>query len=164
MNDMWIVGLLVLLGAGKKDAGVPADLWDFEGLSAKVAARGEPADELSTLALTQLGVRLEGNAVFKASAHPNTVGGVTLRIEDPADPKVACAIYAAREGDGLTFKDSRCSFPLFKDQLRTTATCRRISGTAKRIKDSVAFEATAPDCTAQPMGMPMSVRATVRPL
>jgi hypothetical protein len=165
MNNVWAV-VAVLLGAGPvaKDAGTPKDLWEFDDLTAKVVARGDPADELSKLALGQLGLQLEANAVFKVSAHANTVGGVTLRVEDPADPKVTCALYATREGDVLTFKDSRCSFPLFKDQLRTVATCRKISGTARRVKGAIAFEANAPDCTAQPMGMPLSVRATVKPL
>ena len=157
MKSLWLA-MVILAG---KDAGTPQDVWDFEGLSAKVAAKGETSDELSTLALTQLGIRLEGDFTFKVAARPNTVGGVTLRLEDPADAKVACSLYATREGDVLRFKDSRCSFPIFKDQLRTVATCRRISGTARRIKDAIAFEANAPDCTAQPMGLPLSVRATV---
>lgn len=160
---------MVMLGAGpkgSKDAGESktADAWEFEDLSAKVAAKGDTTDELSKMALAQLGIRLEGNVVLKVSAKANTVGGVTLTLQDPADPKITCALYATRTSEGLAFKDSRCSFPIFQDNLRTTATCRKISGTARRVKDTIALEATAPDCTAQPMGMPLAVRATVRPL
>ncbi len=165
MSHQWAVAtVLIFAGVSPKDAGSVKDLWDFDKLTAKVAAKGETADELSTLVLAQLGLRLEGTVLFTVSAHPNTVGGVTLRLEDPSDSKVACSLYATRSSDGLTFNDGRCAFPVFKDQLRTTATCRRISGTARRVKDAVAFEATALDCTAQPMGMPLTVRATARPL
>ncbi|MBS1148556.1 MAG: hypothetical protein H6Q89_254 [Myxococcaceae bacterium] len=175
MIKLWAVTAIVLsAGPGVKTAPArapklapapaPSDLWDFDGLKASVAARGEPTDELSTLAVAQLGGRLEGNATLKASAHPNTVGGVTLRLEDPADPTVGCSLYATREGDGLIFRDGRCAFAIFQDALRTTATCRRISGTARRVKDTVVLDASAPDCTAQPMGLPLSVRATLRAL
>ena len=165
MKSLWAVAAVLLgAGAGLKDAGHPKDLWDFDGLTAKVAAKGETSDELSTLALTQLGIRLEGNVDLTVSAHANTVGGVTLQLQQPSDPKVGCSVYATRDADTLTFKDTRCSFPVFTGQARSTATCRKISGTARRVKDAILLEASAPDCTAQPLGMPLSVRATLRPL
>ncbi len=164
MKMLWVVAALLVGAGAKRTAAPPKDLWDFDNLTARVSANGETSDELTTLALTQLGIRLEGSFAFQVSAHNNTVGGVTLHLEDPSDPKVACALYATREGEGLSFKDSRCSFPIFKDRQRTVATCRRISGTARRVSDRILLEATAPDCTAAPMGFPLLVRASVRPL
>lgn len=155
--------VVMLLVAGR-DAGPPRDLWDFDGLTAKVAATGQANDELGALALGQLGIALQSTVALEVSAHPNTVGGVTLTLKDPQNPKVSCALYAAREGEVLTFKDGRCTFPAFTGQARTSATCRRISGSARRVKDTIAVDAVSPDCTAQPMGMPLSVRATVKPL
>lgn len=161
-----MIGLLALLVVGgTRDAGAPpVDRWDFEGLTARVFAHATPADDLSTLALTQLAIPLEGNAQFRVSAHANTVGGVTLKLEDPNDPKTACALYAERAGDTLTFKDSRCSFAVFTGQARTQATCRKISGSAKREKDAVLLDAATPDCNAAPMGVPLTVRASVKPV
>lgn len=141
----------------------PPDMWDFDGLTAKVQAKGATKDRLSAAALTRLGLRLEGAGSLKVSAHANTVGGVTLRIEDPNDAKASCELYATREGDALKFSDSRCTFPAFSGQLRTTATCRRISGTAKRVDDAVELEASAPDCNASPMGVPLSLSGSVSP-
>lgn len=139
------------------------DMWEFDGLTAKVQAKGATKDQLSAAALTRLGLRLEGAGSLKVSAHANTVGGVTLHLEDPNDSKASCDLYATRDGDDLKFSDSRCSFPAFSGQLRTTATCRKISGTAKRVKDGVELEATAPDCNASPMGLPLSMRGSVTP-
>lgn len=150
--------------AKAEEPGPPADPWEFDGLTALVKAAAQPADDLSTLALTQLNVPLEGNAQFKVSAHANTVGGVTLALEDPNDAKTACALYAAREGDVLVIKDSRCSFFVFQGQARTQAVCRKINGTAKRANEVVHLEATSPDCSASPMGVPLSVRASVKPV
>ncbi len=146
------------------DAGLPPDPWEFDGLTADVKAQAQPADDLSTLALSQLNVPLEGNAQFKVSAHANTVGGVTLTLEDPNDAKTACALYATKEGDGLVFKDSRCSFFVLSGQARAQATCRKINGTAKRVKGALLLEATTPDCNAAPMGVPLSVRASMKPV
>lgn len=155
---------LLLLLAGGRDAGV-VDPWDFEGATAAVAARGDPRDSLSTAALQQLGLRLEGPLNLKVSAHPNTVGGVTLHLEDPADAKASCDVYASRAADGaLRFSDSRCSFGAFSGRLRTNATCRKISGTARRLEDGqVALEARSPDCNAQPLGLPLSISGTLSP-
>ncbi len=155
--------LMLLVGAGK-DAGT-IDPWDFEGAIASVSAKGSTRDSLSTLALEKLGLRLEGPLSLKASAHPNTVGGVTLRLEDPGDPKAYCDLYATRADDGgLRFSDSRCSFSAFNGRLRTEATCRKISGTARRLEDGrVALEARSPDCSAQPMGVPLSLSGTLSP-
>lgn len=159
--------------APTKDAGAPSapavetdasgELWDFDGLRARVTALGESNDPLTTMALTQLNVDLQGPAELKVSAHPNTVGGVSLRIEDPANAAVNCVLYATRTGDILKFKDCRCVFPVEAGQLHTEATCRRISGSARRKKDAILFVANAPDCTAQPMGLAVSVRANAVP-
>ncbi len=139
------------------------DLWEFDGLTAKVQAKGATKDRLSAAALTRLGLRLEGAGSLKVSAHANTVGGVTLHLEDPNDAKASCDLYATREGDDLKFTDSRCAFPAFSGQLRTNAVCRKISGTAKRVKDGVALEASSPDCNVSPMGVPLSLSGSVTP-
>lgn len=139
------------------------DMWEFDGLTAKVQAKGATKDKLSAAALSRLGLRLEGSGSLKVSAHANTVGGVTLHIEDPNDSKAGCDLYATRDGEQLTFSDSRCSFPAFSGQLRTMATCRKISGTAKRVKDGVELTASTPDCNASPMGVPLSLSGSVTP-
>ena len=141
------------------------DRWDFEGAVAWVSAKGDPHDALSTLALDKLGLKLEGPLTLKVSAHPNTVGGVTLRLEDPSDAKAYCDVYAKRDGEsGLRFSDSRCSFAVFSGRLRTSATCRKISGTARRLDDGkVALEARSPDCGASPLGLWLSVSGTLTP-
>jgi hypothetical protein len=146
-------------------AGGPREAWDFEGGRASVFARGTTRDAVSEVALRQLGLKLEGALVLAVSAHPNTVGGVTLRLEDPANPGAGCDLYAQRDdAGGLGFVDSRCSFPAFSGRLRTSATCRRISGTARKLEDgAVALEARAGDCTAQPLGLPLSVSGTLSP-
>ena len=159
---MTTLALLLFLGAGK-DAGV-ADRWDFDGSFAAVSAHGDTRDSLSNVALEQLGLRLEGPLLLKVSAHANTVGGVTLHLEDPGDAKAYCDVYATREGEGLRFSDSRCSFAAFGGRLRTTATCRKISGTARRLDDGkVALEARSPDCSAQPLGLTLSIAGTLTP-
>ena len=150
--------------AGPADAGVPVDPWEFDGLTALVDAAAQPADDLSTLALTQLNVPLTGRAQFRVAAHANTVGGVTLTLEDPNDAKTSCALYATKDGESLVFKDSRCSFFLFQGQARTQAVCRKIEGTAVRSKDAILLGAASPDCSASPMGVPLSVRASVKPV
>ncbi|GEM_PF-2812176 len=169
---------MVVLGAGKatkapapkvappvEKVTPPADPWEFDDVISRVTAKTTPLDDVSKLAVTQLPqLRLDGEAVFKVSAHANTVGGVTLTFEDRADPKLSCQLYATKEGEALTFKDSRCAFPVLKNQLRTMAVCRRISGTARRVKDTVSIEAEAPDCNASIMGMTLTVRVIVRPL
>lgn len=145
-------------------AGVDAgDPWDFEKLQATVNGKGETTDALSAAALAQLGISLAATVTVNVSAHPNTVGGVTLRIEDPQDPTGVCELYASREGDHLVYKDSRCAFPVFTGSLRSKATCRKISGTARRLKNAIALEGSSPDCTAQPMGLSLTVRASVSP-
>lgn len=161
---MTTLALLLFLVAGR-DAGVKIDAWDFDDARAAVSARGATSDRLSTAALEQLGLKLEGPLSLKASAHPNSVGGVTLRLEDPADASAFCDLYAQRSDDGgLRFSDSRCSFSALRGRLRTTATCRRISGTAKRLADgAVALEARSPDCNAQPLGLPLSISGTLSP-
>ena len=166
---------LLTLGAGKRDAGHPAappppaqnkeqpaaELWEFDELGAPITARGEVRDDLSRAALQQAGAKLEGSMRLVASAHKNGAGGVTLKLSR-ADG--ACELYANRSGDKLVFDDARCSFPLFDGQLRSTATCRRISGSARRTKDAVLIEATSPDCTAQPMGLSLEGSAKVEPV
>lgn len=146
-------------------SGHAPDGWDFEGGRAAVYAKGTTRDGVSEVALQQLGLKLEGELVLAVSAHPNTVGGVTLRLEDPADAKAGCDLYAQRDDSGgLRFQDSRCSFPAFSGRLRTSATCRRISGTAKKLEGGkVALEARAGDCTAQPLGLPLSISGTLSP-
>ena len=140
------------------------DAWEFDGERAHVVAHGEAKDEVTKLALSQLGVRLDGDAFFKVSAHGNSTGGVTLRLADYNDEKSACDLYAARDGEALTFSDARCSFPAFSGSARTTATCRKISGTARRLGRGIAIEASSPDCTAQPGGFSISGRASVKPV
>ncbi len=159
---MTTLALLLLLAADRETA---PDPWAFEGVTASVNAKGVTRDSLSTLALEKLGLKLEGPLSLKASAKANTVGGVTLRLEDPADAKAYCDLYAKRTDDGaLSFSDSRCSFSAFSGQLRTTATCRKISGTARRLEDGkLALEARSPDCSAQPMGVPLSISGTLSP-
>ncbi len=152
-----LLAVLVGLCAG---ADAP-DPWDFDKLPSTVNGKGETTDALSAAVLAQLGLTLAATVTVNVSAHPNTVGGVTLRIEDPSDPKGVCELYASRDGDRLVYKDSRCSFPVFTGSLRTQATCRKISGTAKRVKKTVALDGSSPDCTAQPMGLPLTVRASV---
>lgn len=137
------------------------ELWEFDGLTAKVQAKGATKDRLSAAALSRLGLKLEGAGTLKVSAHANTVGGVTLHIEDPGDAKASCDLYATRDGDVLRFSDSRCSFPAFSGQLRSTAVCRKISGTAKRDGDAVRLEASTSDCNVSPMGVPLSLSGSV---
>ncbi|MDP3152000.1 MAG: hypothetical protein Q8N23_04985 [Archangium sp.] len=158
---MTTLALLLLLATDKETA----DPWAFEGASASVNAKGVTRDSLSTLALEKLGLKLEAPLSLKASAKANTVGGVTLRLEDPSDAKAYCDLYAKRTDDGaLSFSDSRCSFTAFSGQLRTTATCRKISGTARRLEDGkIALEARSPDCSAQPMGVPLSISGSLSP-
>ncbi|MBL8950636.1 MAG: hypothetical protein JNK82_07665 [Myxococcaceae bacterium] len=149
--------LFALLGAE------PADLWEFDGERAHVLAHGDAKDDITAVALTQLGVKLDGDAYFKVSAHSNSTGGVTLRLMDYNDDKTACDLYASRDGDALKFDDARCSFPAFSGSAKTKATCRKISGVARKTKRGVAIEASSPDCTAQPMGFSLSGRASIRP-
>lgn len=144
-------------------AEAPKPDWDFDDVRVHVDAHGDAKDDLSKLALQQLGLTLDGDVFFKASAHPNTVGGVTLRLADYNDEKAVCDLYATVKADTLSFEDSRCNFPAFSGSARTTATCRKISGTAKRTKTGIALTASSPDCTAQPMGVSLSARASVKP-
>ena len=153
----------MLLAVEPAPAPAPKDPWDFDNERAHVQAHGEAKDDVTKLALGQLGVKLDGDTYFKVSAHPNSVGGVTLRLEDYNDAKTVCDLYATKKGDALEFSDSRCSFPAFSGSARTVATCRKISGSAKRTKEGVALEASSPDCTAQPMGLSLSGRASVKP-
>lgn len=142
----------------------PSDPWDFDDQLAKVRASGQSTDPLTSAALQQMGVKLEGVAVLKLSVHPNSTGGVTVHVEDPSDAKSACDLYGAKENDKVVIKDARCVFPVFQDQLRTHATCRKISGTLAKVENKLALEAEAPDCTAQLMGVPISIKASARPL
>ena len=160
---MTTLALLLFLSA-TRDAGA-SDPWNFDGATAAVSAKGATRDALSAAALQQLGLRLEGPLSLKVSAHANTVGGVTLHLEDPSDAKASCDLYATRSDDGaLRFSDSRCSFAAFSGRLRTTATCRKISGTARHLEDGkVELEARSPDCNAQPLGLPLSVSGTLTP-
>jgi hypothetical protein len=137
--------------------------WEFDAERAHVVAHGDAKDDVTALALTQLGVKLDGDTYFKVSAHANSVGGVTLRLSDYNDEKSSCDLYATRKGDLVEFTDSRCSFPAFSGSARSSATCRKISGTARHLKQGVALTASSPDCTAQPMGFSLSGRATVKP-
>ena len=155
---MTMLALWLLLGAE------PVDRWDFEGATALVLAKGETRDSLSTAALQQLGLKLEAPLSLKVSAHANTVGGVTLHLEDPSDPKAFCDLYASRADETLKFTDSRCSFIAFSGRLRTQAVCRKIAGTAKKLADGrVAIEARSPDCSASPLGLPLSISGTLAP-
>lgn len=158
---MTTLAMLLFLAAGK-DAGV--DRWEFEDAIAAVQAKGVTRDSLSSLALEKLGLKLEGPLTLKASAKANTVGGVTLRLADPGDAKAYCDLYATRADEVLRFSDSRCSFGAFSGQLRTVATCRKISGEARRLDDGkIALEAKSPDCSAQPMGVSLSISGTLSP-
>jgi hypothetical protein len=155
---MNVLFLIVVLAAE-----TPADPWEFDGERAHVVAHGDATDDVTALALTQLGVKLDGDTYFKVSAHANSLGGVTLRLADYNDEKTTCDLYAKKKGDALVFEDSRCSFPAFQGGAKTTATCRKISGTAKKLKRGIALEASSPDCTAQPMGFSLAGRASVKP-
>src|SRR5438128_1070658 len=93
--------------------------WEFDAERAHVVAHGDSKDEVTALALTQLGVKLDGDTYFKVSAHANSVGGVTLRLQDYNDEKSACDLYATRKGELLEFSDSRCSFPAFTGSAKT---------------------------------------------
>jgi hypothetical protein len=157
---------LLLLGAGRRDAGTPppSDPWEFDDVDAPVTAHGEVKDALSRAALERLGAALDGSARLKASAHKNSVGGVTLKLADSHDASTACELYATRSGDELKFEDARCSFPVFSGELRSKATCRHISGTAKRTKNAVLVEGRSSDCTAQPMGLSIEASARVEPV
>ena len=158
---MLVSVLLTLVTGGARDAGV--DPWAFEGLRAKVFAKGVPRDALTSSALTRLGLQLEGAVTLAVSAQANTVGGVTLRLADPADASARCDVYASRDGEALRFSDNRCSFPAFSGNLRTTATCRKLSGVARRSAEGVVLEVSSPDCTAQPLGLPLSLSGTLSP-
>jgi hypothetical protein len=150
----------------RADGGAAAEQpnpWEFDGLTAKITAHASTRDSVSRLALEQMGVKLEGPLQLKVNAHANTVGGVTLRVEDPSDSKAGCDFYASRDGENLRFSDSRCSFPAFSGNLRTQAVCRKISGTAKRTAEGVALEARFPDCNASPMSVPVSLSGDVVP-
>jgi hypothetical protein len=142
---------------------VGADPWSFDDERVRVEGKGQTKDSLSTAALSRLGLKLEGVVVLKASAHANTVGGVTLHLEDPSDAKASCDLYAKVDGETLRFSDSRCSFLAFSGNLRTTATCRKISGQLRRGENGLELEATSPDCTAQPLGVPLSLSGTLVP-
>jgi hypothetical protein len=163
MNALFLVALFSL-AADPQPAEEPKDTtWEFENERAHVLAHGEAKDDVTKLALGQIGVKLDGDAYFKVSAKANSVGGVTLRLADYNDAKSVCDLYATRKGDVLEFTDSRCSFPAFSGSAKTTATCRKISGSAKRLKQGVALTASSPDCTAQPMGFSLQGRANVKP-
>jgi hypothetical protein len=140
----------------------PADPWEFDALPAPIFAHGEIRDELARTLVQQLGLKLDGDARLTTSAHSNSVGGVTLHIADPGDAKAACDLYASKDGEQLKFEDSRCTFPAFRGELRTTATCRKISGTARRLKDSIALEASSPDCTTTLQGVPLQISGSVK--
>lgn len=157
---MPVLVLALLLGA---DGGAAAaEPWEFDGLTAKITARAQTRDQLSALALERLGIQLSGPLQLRVNAHRNTVGGVTLRAEDPSDAKAGCDFYAQRDGDALRFTDSRCSFPAFSGNLKTTATCRKISGTAKKnASGGVDLDARFPDCNAAPMGVAVSLSGEV---
>ncbi len=156
--------VVALVVAGGRDAGGAAlDPWEFDGVSVRVSATGQTRDALSAAALSQLGLRLEGPLTVKVSAHANTVGGVTLHVEDPGDASASCDLYATRDGEVLRFDGGRCSFRAFSGNLRTVATCRKISGSARRGKEGVALEARSPDCTAQPLGLPLSISGMLSP-
>lgn len=159
---MTTFALLLCLSAAP-DAG--ADPWAFESSTARVLAKGATSDALSRVALERLGLKLEGPLSLEVSAKANSVGGVTLRLQDPGDSKAYCDLYATRAVDGsLRFSDSRCSFSAFTGRLKTQAVCRKISGTARRLADgTVALEARSPDCSAQPMGLPLSISGTLTP-
>lgn len=155
-----LVLLTLVLGA---DGGT-AEPWEFDGLTAKITARAQTRDQLSRLALDRLGVQLQGPLQLRVNAHANTVGGVTLRAEDPSDSKAGCDFYAKLEGDVLRFTDSRCTFRAFSGNLQTTATCRKISGTAKKnAAGGIDLEARFPDCNASPMGVSVSLAGDVVP-
>jgi hypothetical protein len=155
-----VTGLLVALVLG---GGAPPQAWEFDGLTAKLHARAQSKDAVSQLALRKLGITLEGPLELRVNAHANTVGGVTLRVEDPSDAAAGCDLYATKSGEGLAFSDSRCSFPAFSGNLRTQATCRKISGSATRVDGGVALSARFPDCNASPMGLPVSLSGEVTP-
>ena len=142
---------------------VRADPWSFDDERVQVEGKGQTKDSLSTAALSRLGLRLEGVVTLKASAHANTVGGVTLHLEDPSDAKASCDLYAKVDGEVLRFTDNRCSFLAFSGNLRTTATCRKISGQLRRGEKGLELEASSPDCTAQPLGVPLSLSGTLVP-
>ncbi|MFT3711664.1 MAG: hypothetical protein QM817_28845 [Archangium sp.] len=163
MNVLLIALVLGVDGGAAAAPPANAEPWEFDGLTAKITARASTRDSVSRMALERMGVKLEGALQLKVNAHANTVGGVTLRVEDPSDSKSGCDLYATREGEGLRFTDSRCSFPAFSGNLRTQATCRKISGTAKRTADGIALEARFPDCNASPMSVPVSLSGEVVP-
>ncbi|MBL8909549.1 MAG: hypothetical protein JNM17_02490 [Archangium sp.] len=155
--------LTLVLGADGGAAAVP-EPWEFDGLMAKITARAQTKDQLSRMALERLGVQLQGPLQLKVNAHSNSVGGVTLRAEDPSDAKAGCDFYAKVEGELLRFTDSRCTFPAFTGRLQTTATCRKISGTAKKnANGGIDLEAHFPDCNAAPMGVSVSLGGDVVP-
>jgi hypothetical protein len=143
-------------------AAAPADAWDFDKVDAPMSAHGEFKDPLQKQLLEQMGARLDGSARLQASAHPNSAGGVTLTLA--RGDAGSCDLYATRVGEWLKFDDCRCSFPLFEGQMRTTATCRRITGRAHRVKDAVLIEAMSPDCTAEMSGFTVEATAKVDPV
>jgi hypothetical protein len=143
-------------------AAAPADAWDFDKVDAPMSAHGEIKDAMQRQILEQMGVKLDGSARLVASAHPNGAGGVTLTLA--RGDAGSCELYATRVGEWLKFDDSRCSFPLFDGEMRTTATCRRIVGRAHRVKDAVLIEAMSPDCTAAMSGFTVEATAKVDPV
>jgi hypothetical protein len=143
-------------------AAEPADAWDFDKMDAPMSAHGEFKDQLQKQLLEQMGAKLDGSARLQASAHPNGAGGVTLTLT--RGTAGSCELYATRVGEWLKFDDCRCSFPLFEGEMRTTATCRRITGRAHRVKDAVLVEAMSPDCTAVMSGFTVEATAKVEPV
>jgi hypothetical protein len=139
-----------------------ADVWDFDKVDAPMSAHGEFKDQLQKQLLEQMGAKLDGSARLQASAHPNGAGGVTLTLT--RGTAGSCELYATRVGEWLKFDDCRCSFPLFEGEMRTTATCRRITGRAHRVKDAVLVEAMSPDCTAIMSGFTVEATAKVEPV
>lgn len=139
--------------------------WAFEGVRAEVMVRGEAVDSLTQLTVQQLQLPLQGAVSLRVSARANSVGGVTLRLEDFQHEDQYCELYADRPPTGrLEFSGGRCTFSAFTGRMTTQATCRKISGSAERLPDGRLFlKAHSPDCTAQPLGLPLQIAATVSP-
>src|SRR3954453_15256986 len=97
---------LFLTAAALLNAEPAADPWEFDNERAHVVAHGEAKDDITAMALEQLGVKLDGDAYFKVSAHANSMGPGTLKLSDYNDEKSSCDLYATRKGDALVFTDS----------------------------------------------------------
>ena len=118
--------------------------------------------------MTTLALLLFLSATKDAGASdPWNFDGATAAVSAKGDTRDALSA-AALQQLGLRLEGSLSlkvsALAAFSGRLRTTATCRKISGTARHLEEGkVELEARSPDCNAQPLGLPLSVSGTLTP-